>query len=150
MLRYRLRCLTAVAALALAGSAVLTGCSDDDTPSSAVSEAASAAQSLASEAERRFGDIKGGVNAKDAVSLGDPDIGSDGRVSVEATAENTTDSTKSFVVQINLSDPNGNLLEPVVVTISDVPANQSKKATATGKRDLTGDVRAEVERAVRY
>lgn len=150
MPRSRPRCLTAVAVLALAGSAVLTGCSDDDSPSSAVSKAASAAESLASEAERQFGDIKNGVDAKDAVTLGDPAIGSNGRARVEVTAENTTDSTKSFVIQINLSDQNGNLLEPVVVTISDVPAGQSKKATAEGKRDLTGDIKAEVERAVRY
>ncbi|WP_432194383.1 FxLYD domain-containing protein [Streptomyces sp. bgisy027] len=128
----------------------LTSCSDDDTPASVASRAASAFASATAEAGRRFEDIKGGIDAKSSVQLGDTTTDSDGRASVEVTAENTTDSTKSFAVQINFKDQDGNLLDASVVTVSDVPANQSGKGTARSTRDLSGDVRAEVERAVRY
>lgn len=135
--------------LALAVTA-LTSCSDDDTPSSVVSKAASAYASATAEAGRQFDEIKGGIDAKSSVRLGDTTTDSDGRASVEVTAENTTDSTKSFAVQINFKDEDDNLLDASVVTVSDVAANQSGKGTARSTRDLSGDVRAEVERAVRY
>ncbi|MEV0176792.1 FxLYD domain-containing protein [Streptomyces sp. NPDC050803] len=145
----RIRCLAVAAAAVLAGSALLTGCSEDDTPSSVVSKAASAAESLASEAGDELDDIKNGVDAKDAVSLGTP-AASDGRTTVEVTAENTADSAKSFAVRVDFTDEDGNLLDAVVVTVSDVPAGESKKGTARSHRELSGEVKAEVERAVRY
>jgi hypothetical protein len=135
--------------LALAVTA-LTSCSDDDTPTSVASKAASAFASATAEAGQQFEEIKGGVNAKSSVQLGDTTTDSDGRASVEVTVENTTDSTKSFAVQINFKDEDDNLLDATVVTVSDVAANQSGKGTARSTRDLSGDVRAEVERAVRY
>ena len=95
-------------------------------------------------------EIKGGIDAKGSVQLGDITTDSDGRASVDVTVENTTDSTKSFAVQINFKDEDDNLLDASVVTVSDVAANQSGKGTARSTRDLSGDVRAEVERAVRY
>ncbi|MBD0842216.1 FxLYD domain-containing protein [Streptomyces sp. TRM68416] len=146
---YRNRSLAVVAAAVLAGSAVLTGCSDDDTPKSVASRAESAAESLASEADRKFDEIKNGVDAKDDVTVGDTST-SDGRVTAEITAENTEDSTKSFTVQVDFTDPDGNRRDTVLVTVSDVPAGESKKATARSNRDLGGEVQAEVERAVRY
>ncbi|MFJ4368484.1 FxLYD domain-containing protein [Streptomyces chartreusis] len=128
----------------------LTSCSDDDTPTSVASKAASAFESATAEAGRQFDEIKGGIDAKGSVQLGDITTDSDGRASVEVTVENTTDSTKSFAVQIDFKDEDGNLLDASVVTVSDVAANQSGKGTARSTRDLSGDVRAEVERAVRY
>ena len=91
---------TLLVTLALAVTA-LTSCSDDDTPTSVASKAASAFASATAEAGQQFEEIKGGVNAKSSVQLGDTTTDSDGRASVEVTAENTTDSTKSFGVQIN-------------------------------------------------
>ncbi|MCZ4607446.1 FxLYD domain-containing protein [Streptomyces sp. Lzd4kr] len=140
---------TLLVTLALAVTA-LTSCSDDDTPTSVASKAASAFASATAEAGRQFEEIKGGVNAKGSVRLGDTTTDSDGRASVDVTVENTTDSTKSFAVQINFKDEDDNLLDASVVTVSDVAANQSGKGTARSTRDLSGDVRAEVERAVRY
>lgn len=140
---------TLLVTLALAVTA-LTSCSDDDTPASVASKAASAFASATAEAGRQFDEIKGGIDAKGSVQLGDTTTDSDGRASVEVTAENTTDSTKSFAVQINFKDQDGNLLDASLVTVSDVAANQSGKGTARSTRDLSGDVRAEVERAVRY
>ncbi|QOV36971.1 hypothetical protein IM697_00385 [Streptomyces ferrugineus] len=145
-------------ALALTTAAVLavpalTSCSDEDTPSSvssAASKAASAFASATAEAGRQLDDIKGGIDAKDAVRLGDPTTASDGRAEVEVTAANTTDATRSFAVQINFRDENGNLLDATVVTVSDVAAGETGKDTARSTRDLGGDVRAEVARAVRY
>lgn len=139
--------LTTTAAVA---AALLTGCGDDDTPSSVAGEAASAFASATAEAGRRLDDIKGGIDAKDAVSLADPTADADGRTTVEVTARNTTGSTRSFAAQINFRDENGNLLDATVVTVSDVPAGEAGRSTARSTRDLGGDVRAEVARAVRY
>ncbi|WSQ10587.1 FxLYD domain-containing protein [Streptomyces sp. NBC_01231] len=161
----------ALTGLALAAVTGLTGCSGDDSPSSTVSkaesaarsagrEATAAASSLASratealesataEAGRRLDDIKGGVDAKDSVALGEPAADGD-RTKVEVTAKNSTDSTKSFAVQVDFTDEAGSLLDTVVVTVSDVPAGDSGKATARSNRQLTGEVRAKAARAVRY
>ncbi|MFE0251389.1 FxLYD domain-containing protein [Streptomyces sp. NPDC059010] len=128
----------------------LTSCSDDDTPSSVASKAASAYASATAEAGRQLDEIKGGIDAKNSVRLGDTETDSDGRTTVEVTAENTTDSTKSFAVQVNFKDEDGNLLDAAVVTVSDVAANKTANATARSTRDLSGEVQAEVERAVRY
>ncbi|NUO41194.1 MAG: hypothetical protein HOV82_04065 [Streptomyces sp.] len=150
--------LTTVALLAaLTALTALTGCSDDDTPSSVASKAASIASqatevfaSATAEAGQKFDDVKNGVDVKDDVTLGTPATGSDGRTTVEVTVKNTADSRKSFLVQVNLKNGDGDLADAVAVTVSDVPAGGSKKATARGNRDLSGEVKAEVARAVRY
>ncbi|MET7487143.1 FxLYD domain-containing protein [Streptomyces sp. NPDC005538] len=153
--------LTAVVALALTGVTGLTGCSDDGTPSSVASKAASAVESVGSqaasavssataEAGRRLDEVKNGVDAKDAVKLGAPATDSAGRSTVEITADNTADSAKSFAVQVEFKDAGGNLLDTVVVTVSDVAAGKSGKATARSNRELSGEVKAEVGRALRY
>ncbi|MFE5816094.1 FxLYD domain-containing protein [Streptomyces sp. NPDC056479] len=148
----RTRWTTTTVLLTAAALAVttLTSCSDDDTPSSVASKAVSAYASATAEAGRQLDDIKGGVDVKGSVSLGDPTTDSDGRASVQVTAENTTDSTRSFAVQVNFKDDNDNLLDATVVTVSDVAGGKSGKGTARSTRDLSGDVRAEVARAVRY
>ncbi|MDI9832251.1 FxLYD domain-containing protein [Streptomyces sp. KAU_LT] len=145
------RTRTAVALTAAALTAVaLTSCSDDDTPSSVASRAASAYASATAEAGRALDEIKGGVNAKSAVKAGGITTGSGGRAEAEITVENTTDATKSFAVQVDFKDEDGNLLDATVVTVSDVAAGATGKGTARSHRDLGGQVRAEVARAVRY
>jgi hypothetical protein len=144
--------LLAATALVAAALAV-TGCSDDDTPSSvssAASKAASAFASATAEAGRQLDEIKGGIDAKDAVKLGEPVTDGDGRTAVEVTADNTTGSTKSFAVQVDFSDEDGNRLDSAVVTVRDVAAGQSGKATARSHHALSGEVKAAVGRAVRY
>ncbi|WP_327316523.1 FxLYD domain-containing protein [Streptomyces sp. NBC_01235] len=152
----------------------LTGCSDDNTPSSvssAASKAASAAESLGREATaaasslaseassafasataevgRELDQIKGGVDVEGDVKLGTP--GTDGdRSTVEVTVTNSADSTKSFAVQVDFKDSGGNRLDTVLVTVSDVPAGKTGKATARSNRTLSGAVKTEVARAVRY
>ncbi|MFE2210520.1 hypothetical protein ACFW93_00905 [Streptomyces canus] len=140
--------------LALTG---LTACSDDDSPSSVASKVASAASragealsSATAEAGRRFDDIKNGVDAKDDVRLGTPATASDGRTTVDVTATNSADSAKSFTVEVDFTDRNGKLLDAVVLTVSDVPAGGTGKGTARSTHDLSGDVRANVPRAVRH
>ncbi|MCQ9184471.1 hypothetical protein KMT30_36620 [Streptomyces sp. IBSBF 2953] len=163
--------VTAACAAALLGPFGLAGCSGDDNASSVASKAASAAQSvgaqataaassLASEASkayesataevnRRFEEIKGGADARDDVKLGTP--GSDGdRSTVEVTASNSTGSTKSFAVQVDFEDSGGKRLDTVLVTVSDVPAGKTGKATARSNRTLSGEVKTEAVRAVRY
>ncbi|MDN0200476.1 hypothetical protein [Streptomyces sp. S.PNR 29] len=156
--------LTAVAAVL---ATALAGCSDDDNPvgdvaRSAASEASEAATSLASqaaealasataEAGRQLNEIKNGVDAKDDVRLGTPATASDGRTTVEVTARNTADSAKSFAVQVDFTDAGDQLIDVVVVTLKDVPAGESGRATARSTHDLPGDeVNTVVARAVRY
>ncbi|MFP3989026.1 FxLYD domain-containing protein [Streptomyces sp. E11-3] len=143
-----------VAAVALAAVVVVgaVGCSEEDgsSPSDLASRVASAASDAASTAQRKLDDIKGGVNAKDAVRLGSTGTDGDGRTTVPVTAENTEGSQKSFAVQVNFRDEGGNLLDAVVVTVSDVPAGQSGEATARSSRKLSGEVKAEVGAALRH
>ncbi|WP_030600078.1 FxLYD domain-containing protein [Streptomyces fulvoviolaceus] len=145
------------AALTAVTAAALTGCSDDTTPSSVASKAASIASkasdvvaSATAEAGRRFDDIKNGVNAKDDVRIGTPATASDGRTTVEVTATNTADSSKSFAVQVDFTNGDGKLVDAVVVTVSDVAAGGSGKGTARSTHDLSGEVKTKVSRAVRY
>ncbi|MCI3273686.1 hypothetical protein [Streptomyces cylindrosporus] len=152
---------TAGAVLVTVLVAGLAGCSDDGSASSSVSKAASAAASLASrapevlasataEAGRKLDEVKGGIDARDAVRLGAPKTGGDGRTTVSVTADNKTSSAKSFAVQVNFEDPGGSLLDTVVVTLSDVAAGKSGEATARSTHKLSGDVKAEVGTALRY
>ncbi|MFF9456203.1 hypothetical protein [Streptomyces flaveolus] len=157
------------AVVTVLAAAVLAGCSDGGdgggTPtapaSEAVSRAASAASSLASEgsdalasataeAGRWLEDITSGADVTGDVKTGTPKTDADGRTTVEVTVHNTADSTKSFAVQLNLTRPDGTLLDTVVVTVDDVPAGRSGRATARSSHDLSGDVRAVVAHAVRY
>ncbi|MDN3023561.1 hypothetical protein [Streptomyces sp. S.PB5] len=155
MTGYR-RAPAAAAAAVLTALAGLTGCSDDDTPASVASKAASLASqgadvfaSATAEVGERFDDIKNGVDVKDDVKVGTP-TSTGGRAEVEVTAANTGDSQKSFLVQVDFTDGDGNFLDAVAVTVSDVAAGASGTATARSNRDLSGEVKAEVGRAVRY
>ncbi|MFH9550806.1 hypothetical protein ACIBAH_06865 [Streptomyces sp. NPDC051445] len=170
-------------AAAICCATALTGCSDDNTPSSvssAASKAASAAESLGreataaassiasglasdlaseassalasatAEASRELGEIKDGADVKSDVKLGKPGTDQDGRTTVEVTVTNTADGTKSFAVQVDFKGSDGNRLDTVVVTVSDVAAGKTGTQTARSHRALSGEVKAEVARAVRY
>ncbi|WP_328873064.1 FxLYD domain-containing protein [Streptomyces sp. NBC_00287] len=152
---------TALLATVLAAGA--SGCTDDDNGagSDAASRAASAASSLASQgseavasAAAKAGEalesIKGGVDAKDEVKLGEPGTDDDGRTTVTVTARNTAGDPKSFAVQVEFRDEDGNLIDMVVVTISDVAANSEGTGTARSTHKLAGSVKAEVGTALRY
>ncbi|MFF1644026.1 FxLYD domain-containing protein [Streptomyces sp. NPDC058240] len=137
-------------------------CSDDGgSASSTASKAASAAASAASRgadvvasataaAGEKLNNFKNGVNAKSDVELGKPSIDGDGRATVKATVKNSSDSAKSYAVQVNFRDGSGNLLDTVVVTVDDVGPKASKDATARSNRKLSGDVKAEVGQALRH
>ncbi|OPG02818.1 hypothetical protein B1R27_30865 [Streptomyces sp. GKU 895] len=149
--------ITLVAIAALTALTTLTGCSGDDTPSSVASKAASAASratevfaSATAAAGKKFDDVKNGVDVKDDVTLGTPRTGSDGRTTVEITVRNSAGSQKSFLVQVNFRNADGDLADAAAVTVSGVPAGGTQKATARSNRDLSGTVKAEVARAVRY
>jgi hypothetical protein len=161
MTRHGIRALILGTAATAALAAPLTGCSDNTTPSDAVSQAASAASSLASEAGnalasataeagRQFDEFKNGVNAKGDVKVSDVSTDSDGRSTTKVTVTNPTSSSKSYAVQIDFRDQSGgNLLDTAVVTVDDVAAGAAKDATARSNRTLSGEVTAEVARAVR-
>ncbi len=158
--RHRTRRATAGAVVAFALAAVVASCGGD-SPAETTRRAESAVESLASraseavesataEAERRLDDIKDGIDVKDDVRLGTVTVGSDGRARVEVTVANTGDAPRSFAVQVDFTDTDGGLLDTVVVTVDDVPAGESSTVTARGTHDLSGEVRAEVARALRY
>ncbi|QIJ63744.1 FxLYD domain-containing protein [Streptomyces sp. JB150] len=155
------RSWAALAATAAASVLALTGCADEDSPERKVRDAASAVESAASqagealesataEAGRRFDDIAGGVDAKGDVTLGRTATDRDGRTTVGVTVRNTVDAARSFAVQVAFTDRDGNILDTVVTTVRDVPAGGERSASARSNRDLSGGVKAEVERAVRY
>ncbi|MFE7897166.1 hypothetical protein ACFU3E_06440 [Streptomyces sp. NPDC057424] len=159
--RHRTRWASAGTVLALALSAALTGCGGDDSPAdtarkaesavgSIASEASEAIESATAEAERRLDDIQGGIDVKDDVGIGPPVTGSDGRVRSEVTVRNTDDSTRSFAVQVDFRDSGGGLVDTVIVTVDHVQAGESATATARSTHDLSGDIRTDVARAVRY
>ncbi|MFB6848129.1 hypothetical protein ACFCXS_25225 [Streptomyces sp. NPDC056373] len=159
--RHRTRWATGGAALVLGLSGVLAGCSGNDTPSDTASKAESAVGSIASEAseavesataeaQRRLDDIQGGIDVKADVKTGPPVTGSDGRVRTEVTARNTDDSTRSFAVQVDFRDASGQTVDTVIVTVDHVQAGHAATATARSTHDLSGEVRTEVARAVRY
>lgn len=150
------------ALLAVAVLAATAGCSDSGGEvSTGVSKAASAAASVQSQAadavdsataaaKKQLDEVKDGVDAKDAVTLGSVATDGDGLSAVTVTARNTDGSTKSFAVQVDYKDASGNPLDTVVVTVSDVPAGQSKDGTARSTHKLSGEVRAGVGTALRY
>ncbi|MFI6373811.1 hypothetical protein [Streptomyces sp. NPDC050546] len=160
--RHRTRWATGGAALALALAAALTGCNGGyDSPTDTASKAESAVGSIASgaseavesataEAQRRLDDIQDGIDVKGDAKVGTPTVGSDGRARAEVTVRNTDDSARSFAVQVNFTDAGGGLVDTVIVTVDNVQAGHSATATARGTHDVSGDVRAEVARAVRY
>ncbi|MGW6979184.1 hypothetical protein ACWGE1_07015 [Streptomyces sp. NPDC054932] len=169
--------MTAVAWMrGAAGAVVLTavalgaaGCSDGDgTPSGAVSSAASAvksageavssaaaeakraAESAAAVAKDKLAGVKDGVNAKEQVSLGSVATDADGYTTVPVTAQNTDDATKSFAVQVEFKDEAGNLIDTVVVTITDVAGKGTGQGTARSTHKLSGTVSAQTGTALRY
>jgi hypothetical protein len=159
----RIKGVLSLTAAAICCAVALTGCSDGNTPSSvssAASKAASIASGLPSAASSAFASataqvgreldaIKGGADVKGDVKLGTP--GTDGgRSTVEITVTNSADSTKSFAVQVDFADSAGNRLDTVLVTVSDVQAGKTGTATARSNRTLSGKVKTEVARAVRY
>ncbi|MEU6461239.1 hypothetical protein [Streptomyces sp. NPDC046976] len=138
-----------------------TGSPHSPTPAEQAASAASAAASLASrggdalasasaEAGRRLDEAKGGLNAKEQVSLGAVTLDGDGRATTTVTARNTASAAKSFAVQVNFTDGGGNLLDVVVLMVKNVPAHGSGHGTARGNRRLHGEVRANVGTALRY
>ncbi|MEU6842737.1 hypothetical protein ABZ930_12825 [Streptomyces sp. NPDC046716] len=162
--------MTSMRGVRATGAALLTaalavgaaGCSDSDnnSPSSSASKAASAVSSAASragdavasataEAGKKFDEFKNGVNAKDDVTLGSVET-KDGYAAVPVNVTNKASSTKSFLVQVDFKDSSGNRLDTVAVTVSDVAAGKSEKATAQSNRSLGGDVRADVARALQH
>ncbi|MBJ6999687.1 hypothetical protein ACFYMX_32575 [Streptomyces griseofuscus] len=137
------------------------GSQHSPTPAEQAASAASAAASLAArggdalasasaEAGRRLDEAKGGLNAKDQVSLGAVTLDGDGRATTTVTARNTASAAKSFAVQVNFTDGGGNLLDVVVLMVKDVAAHGSGHGTARGNRRLHGEVRANVGTALRY
>ncbi|WP_457029361.1 hypothetical protein [Kitasatospora sp. P5_F3] len=157
----------------VAGGLVLTGCSSDGSPpaavqsgasalasaaksaansfaSSATSAAASAAASAEAAASSALASVKGGLDAKDDVTLGGVVTDSDGKSSVPLTVTNKTSQPYKYTIQISFEDSAGHLLDAAVVTVPEVAAGGTAQATAKSNRNLEGTVTAKVGSALRY
>ncbi|GAA2048525.1 hypothetical protein GCM10009839_62680 [Catenulispora yoronensis] len=161
--------LSGVAVLALA-ALTAAGCGSDssngsDAASQAASKASSAASSIAgqvgsaasqaassasSAASSAISQIKGGVDAAGDVTAGAAKIDSDGKAVSELKVANPTADAHDYTISVAFDDPNGNLLDAVVVNASQVPANGTATAEARSNRQLTGTVTAKVTAAVRH
>ncbi|MFF3790153.1 hypothetical protein ACFYXW_08780 [Streptomyces sp. NPDC001981] len=160
MTRRSVRGAWAVLLTAVVASAAAACTDDGGSPAGTVSKAASAVASAASRggdvvasasaaAQEKLQNFKNGVNAgKDVKAGAVTDQG--GRATAKITVTNSTESAKSYIVQINFRDPSGNLLDSTVVTVDDVRPGTPKDATARSNRALAGDVTAEVGRALRH
>ncbi|KES04337.1 hypothetical protein BU52_25350 [Streptomyces toyocaensis] len=142
----------ALAALLVGGAA---GCADDGNgaeppASSAASRATELWESATAEAGRGLEEFTRGLDVTDDVTLGSPTVPADGRTSVGVTVRNTDDSTRSFLVEVDFRDADGDLVDVALVTVDDVAAGESAQATARGTRDVPSGARPEVARAARY
>ncbi|MFJ6696551.1 FxLYD domain-containing protein [Streptomyces sp. NPDC091272] len=163
------RAAVLVAALALTA----TACGDDDKAKAGdvvsnatkkAGEAAASATAKAGEAgekakeayasasasaSAKFAEIKDGADAKDEVKAGAVKAAGD-RSTAEVTATNKQDKEKTYTVQVDFRDGDGNRLDTVVVNVKDVAAGKNATATARSNRTLNGDVKAEIAKAVRH
>ncbi len=163
-------------ALVVAGATALVGCSSDGDASSAVSSVASAAQSAISAAasaassavasgagevssaaasaqaaaSSALASVKGGLDAKDDVSIGPVTAGTDGKAEATLTVTDHEAQAYKYTVQVNFTDESGNVLDAAVVEVPEVAAGRSSQATVRSNRSLGGGVLASVVRAVRY
>ncbi|MFC7304746.1 hypothetical protein ACFQVC_11010 [Streptomyces monticola] len=161
MLRRRIR-MVCVAGLVAGTAVTAAGCSDSDgDPSSKVSQAASAASSVAGEAssalssataaaKEKLDKFKDGIDAKGDVKVGGTSTDGDGRTTAPVTATNGGDKEAEYMVQVNFRNADKKLLDTVVVTVPSVKAGGSGEATARSTHKLSGDVTAEVGRALRH
>ncbi|KQV05677.1 MULTISPECIES: hypothetical protein [unclassified Kitasatospora] len=158
----------------VAGGLVLTGCSSDggsppaavqsgasalasaaksaanSFASSASSAAASAAASAEAAASSALASVKGGLDAKDDVTLGGVVTDSDGKSSVPLTVTNKTSQPYKYTIEVSFEDSSGKFLDAAVVTVPEVAAGGTAQATAKSNRKLEGTVTAKVGSALRY
>ncbi|WP_030770735.1 hypothetical protein [Streptomyces sp. NRRL F-2664] len=118
--------------------------------SSAASEAAKSAESAAAVAKDKLADVKNGVDAKGQVTLGAVAADADGYTTVPVKVANTDEAAKSFAVQVEFKDESGNVVDTVVVTVSDVPGKGTGQGTARSTHKLSGTVSAQTATALRY
>jgi hypothetical protein len=143
---------SAVSAIASAAqSAIASGASAAQSAiGSGASQLSSAAASAEAAASSAIAGVKGGLEAQGDVTTGNVTTDSQGRAQVQLTVKNGQSQSYRYSVQVNFTDQSGNVLDAVVVSVPEVAAGQSAQATAVSNRDLSGDVKAVVVRAVRY
>ncbi|MFJ8041307.1 hypothetical protein ACIRBX_12460 [Kitasatospora sp. NPDC096147] len=162
----------------LAGGLLLTGCSSDGdkSPASSVqsgaSALASAANSAASAANSAAGNfasaassaaasaqaaassalasVKGGLDAKDDVKLGEVTADPDGKSSVPVTVTNSGSQPYKYTLTVNFQDSSGNLLDTALLSVPETAAGATSQATAKSNRTLSGTVTAKLGSALRY
>ncbi|MFB9371705.1 hypothetical protein ACWCYY_07255 [Kitasatospora sp. NPDC001664] len=160
-----------VLGVVLAGGLLLTGCSSDGdkSPSAAVQSGASALASAANSAASGFASsassavasaqaaassalasVKGGLDAKDDVKLGDVTTDPDGKSSVPVTVTNSGSQPYKYTLTVNFQDSSGNLLDAAVLTVPETAAGATTQATAKSNRALSGTVTAKLGSALRY
>ncbi|MFF3316742.1 hypothetical protein ACFYV5_14670 [Streptomyces sp. NPDC003035] len=137
-----------VAAVLLALTVTLTGCTEEDRQK-AGDIVGSATGAVASAAQERMDQVKDGVNAAGDVKAGPTKADGD-RTIAEITATNPQDKNADYTIMVNFRDSGGGLLDSVVVTIGGVEPGKSKTGTARSNRTLSGETTAEVGQALRH
>ncbi|MER5886058.1 hypothetical protein ABT160_19740 [Streptomyces sp. NPDC001941] len=136
---------------ALVLSAVLAGaagCSDGDVDK-AKDKVRDVAASATAAAASKMAEVKDGADGKADVTAGATRADGD-RTAVTVTAKNSTAKAADYAVLVNFRDGGGNLLDSVVLNIGDVAPSASKEGTARSNRSLSGDITAEIGRALRH
>ncbi|MEU6877464.1 hypothetical protein [Streptomyces sp. NPDC046712] len=126
----------------------VTGCTEEDQQK-AEDIVSSATAAVASAAQEKMNQVKGGVNATGDVKAG-PTKAEGDRTTAEITATNPRDKNADYTIMVNFRDSDGNLLDAVVLNIDGVEPGKSKTGTARSNRTLAGDTKAEVAQALRH
>ncbi|MEU8525538.1 MULTISPECIES: hypothetical protein [Streptomyces] len=138
---------SAVLALAAALALGVSGCDEaGDVVGGVVSSATAAA---ASAAEKKMDEVKDGVKATEEVKAGATSVDGD-RTVAEITATNPQDKSADYTIKVDFRDPDGNLLDTVVLNIDGVEPGKSKTGTARSNRSLSGETKAEIGQALRH
>ncbi|MGW5424722.1 hypothetical protein [Streptomyces sp. NPDC003943] len=138
-----MRRAVAAATAALLAVLALTGCEQAKEKAGSIVASATAA------AQEKMNQIKNGVDAKGDVTAGPTSTDGD-RTVATITATNPTGSTADYTIWVNFRDKDGNLLDAVVMNITNVGAKAAKTGTARSNRSLSGATKAEVVQAVRH
>ncbi|MDH6126793.1 hypothetical protein [Kitasatospora sp. GP82] len=139
------------AAQSAAQSALASGASQLSSAAgglaSSVASAIASAQAAASSA---LASIKGGLDAKEEVTIGTVVTGTDGRSDAPLTIVNHQSESSHYTIEVDFKDQSGQLVDAVVVDVPDVAAGATAEATARSDRSLPSPVTAVVSTALRY
>ncbi|MFB7663309.1 hypothetical protein ACFC1R_05070 [Kitasatospora sp. NPDC056138] len=141
----------ASSAAAAAQSALASGASQLASAAGGLaSAAASAIASARAAASSALAGVKGGLDAREDVTIGEVVTGSDDRTDAPLTITNHQSTPGRYTIEVDFKDQSGKLLDAVVVSVPELAPGATTDAAARSHRELSGPVTAEVGAALRY